>query len=91
MARRCVAPLGTPANAIRGFNESLNKVLSEPDLAKQLALRGAYLDPMTPPEVNVFVNTQQAQWRPVLQAFEESSKKMTSSYSHPMGVDEEGT
>jgi tripartite-type tricarboxylate transporter receptor subunit TctC len=70
-----VAPLGTPANAIRGFNESLNKVLSEPDLAKQLALRGAYVDPMSPPEVNVFVNTQQAQWRPVLEAFEQSIKK----------------
>ena len=70
-----VAPLGTPANAIRGFNESLNKVLNEPDLAKQLALRGAYVDPMSPPEVNVFVNTQQAQWRPVLEAFEESIKK----------------
>jgi tripartite-type tricarboxylate transporter receptor subunit TctC len=70
-----VAPLRTPANVIRGFNESLNKVLSEPDLAKQLALRGAYVDPMSPPEVNVFVNTQQAQWRPVLEAFEESIKK----------------
>jgi tripartite-type tricarboxylate transporter receptor subunit TctC len=70
-----VAPLRTPANAIRGFNESLNKVLSEPDLAKQLALRGAYVDPMSPSEVNVFVSTQQAQWRPVLEAFEESIKK----------------
>ena len=36
-----VAPLGMPANAISKFNEALNKVLSEPDLAKQLALRGA--------------------------------------------------
>ena len=70
-----VAPLGTPGNAIRKFNEALNEVLGEPDLAKQLALRGAYVDPMSPPEVNVFVNTQQAQWRPVLETFEESIKK----------------
>jgi tripartite-type tricarboxylate transporter receptor subunit TctC len=70
-----VAPLGTPANAISKFNEALNKVLSEPDLAKQLALRGAYVDPMSPPEVNAFVNAQQAQWRPVLETFEASIKK----------------
>lgn len=70
-----VAPLGTPANVISKFNEALNKVLSEPDLAKQLALRGAYVDPMSPPEVNAFINAQQAQWRPVLEAFEASIKK----------------
>jgi tripartite-type tricarboxylate transporter receptor subunit TctC len=33
-----VAPLGTPAAAIQKVNEALEKVLSEPDLAKQLAL-----------------------------------------------------
>jgi tripartite-type tricarboxylate transporter receptor subunit TctC len=70
-----VAPLGTPANAITKFNEALNEVLGEPDLAKQLVLRGAYVDPMSPPEVNAFVNAQQAQWRPVLEAFETSIKK----------------
>jgi tripartite-type tricarboxylate transporter receptor subunit TctC len=70
-----VAPLGTPANAIGKFNDTLNKVLSEPVLAKQLALRGAYVDPMSPPEVNAFINAQQAQWRPVLEAFEASIKK----------------
>jgi len=70
-----VAPLGTPANAITTFNEALNEVLGEPDLAKQLALRGAYVDPMSPSEVNAFVNSQQAQWRPVLETFEASIKK----------------
>ena len=70
-----VAPLGTPANAITKFNEALNEVLGEPDLAKQLALRGAYVDPMSPSEVNAFVNSQQAQWRPVLETFEASIKK----------------
>jgi tripartite-type tricarboxylate transporter receptor subunit TctC len=70
-----VAPLGTPAAAIQKVNEALEKVLSEPDLAKQLALRGAYVDPMMPSEVNAFINAQQAQWRPVLEAFEASVKK----------------
>jgi tripartite-type tricarboxylate transporter receptor subunit TctC len=70
-----VAPLGTPAVAIRKVNESLRQVLGEPDLAKQLALRGAYVDPMSPSEVNTFINAQQEQWRPVLEAFEASVKK----------------
>jgi len=70
-----VAPLGTPAAAIQKVNQALNKVLSEPDLAKQLALRGAYVNPMSSSEVNAFVNAQQTQWRPVLEAFEASVKK----------------
>jgi len=70
-----VAPLGTPASAIGKFNDALNKALGEPDLAKQLALRGAYVEPMSPSQVNAFVNAQQAQWRPVLEAFEASIKK----------------
>ncbi len=70
-----VAPLGTPASAIQKVNDGLRKVLSEPDLAKQLAQRGGYVDPMSPAEVNAFVNAQQAQWKPVLAAFEASVKK----------------
>jgi tripartite-type tricarboxylate transporter receptor subunit TctC len=70
-----VAPLGTPAAAIQKFNEALKKTLDEPDLAKQLALRGAYVDAMTPPEVTAFINAQQSQWKPVLQAFEASINK----------------
>ena len=70
-----VAPLGTPASAVQKINENLRRVLAEPDLAKQLALRGAYVDPMSPSEVNSFINAQQEQWRPVLEAFEASVKK----------------
>ncbi len=70
-----LAPLGTPAAAIQKFNQALNKVLGEPDLAKQLAQRGGYVAPMSPSEVNAFVNAQQTQWRPVLEAFEASVKK----------------
>jgi tripartite-type tricarboxylate transporter receptor subunit TctC len=64
-----VAPLGTPAAAIQKFNDGLNKVLGQPDLATQFAQRGAFVSPMSPAEVNAFVNAQQAQWRPVLEAF----------------------
>lgn len=70
-----VAPLGTPAAAIEKVNDGLKQALGDSDLAKKLALRGAYVDPMTPSEVNAFVNAQQTQWRPVLEAFEASLKK----------------
>jgi tripartite-type tricarboxylate transporter receptor subunit TctC len=70
-----VAPLGTPAADIAKVNEALKTVLAEPDLAAQLAARGAYVDAMTPPEVTAFINAQQTQWTPVLQAFEASVNK----------------
>jgi tripartite-type tricarboxylate transporter receptor subunit TctC len=70
-----VAPLGTPAAAIQKVNDGIRKVLGEQDLAKQLAQRGGYVDPMSPTEVNAFINAQQTQWRPVLEAFEASIKK----------------
>jgi tripartite-type tricarboxylate transporter receptor subunit TctC len=70
-----VAPLGTPAAAIQKINQSVAKVLGEPELAKQLALRGAYVEPMSPSEVNTFINAQLEQWRPVIEAFEASIKK----------------
>jgi len=70
-----VAPLGTPAPAIQKVNAGLKTVLSDADLAKQLATRGAYVAPMSPSEVNTFINTQQEEWRPVLEAFEASVKK----------------
>ena len=70
-----VAPLGTPASDIQKVNEAIKKVLAEPDLSKQLALRGAFVDAMSPSEVNDFIKAQQAQWKPVLQAFKASVNK----------------
>jgi tripartite-type tricarboxylate transporter receptor subunit TctC len=69
-----VAPLKTPAAAIEKFNGALNKVLADADLAKQLASRGAYVNPLSPADTNAFVNAQQAQWKPVLDAFAAESK-----------------
>jgi tripartite-type tricarboxylate transporter receptor subunit TctC len=69
-----VAPLGTPTPAIQKINEGLSKALSAPELAKELASRGAYVDPMSPLEVNTFVKAQQEQWRPIIETFEASVK-----------------
>jgi tripartite-type tricarboxylate transporter receptor subunit TctC len=70
-----VAPLKTPTAAIEKFNGALNKVLAQADLAKQLAARGAYVNPLSPADTNSFVNAQQAQWKPVLDAFAAESNK----------------
>jgi tripartite-type tricarboxylate transporter receptor subunit TctC len=70
-----VAPLGTPAAAIQKVNAALKIALDEQDLSKQLALRGAYVDPMSPAEENNYINAQQSQWKPVLTAFEASVNK----------------
>jgi tripartite-type tricarboxylate transporter receptor subunit TctC len=70
-----VAPRGTPAPAISKINEALKKVMADPGLAKQLAERGAYVDAMTPQEVTDFINAQQVQWKPVLEAFEATVNK----------------
>jgi tripartite-type tricarboxylate transporter receptor subunit TctC len=70
-----VAPLGTPAPAIQTFNAALNKVLAQSNLAKELATRGAYVKPLSPAQTNAFVNAQQAQWKPVLEAFAASVSK----------------
>ena len=70
-----VAPKGTPPAAIQKINVAMKKVLADPDLAKQMAVRGAYVDAMTPSEVNEFINAQQVQWKPVLEAFEASVAK----------------
>ncbi len=70
-----VAPLKTPAPVIEKFNGALNKVLAQADIAKQLASRGAYVNPLSPADTNAFVNAQQAQWKPVLDAFAAESNK----------------
>jgi tripartite-type tricarboxylate transporter receptor subunit TctC len=70
-----VAPLKTPTAAIEKFNGALNKVLAQADLTKQLASRGAYVNPLSPADTNAFVNAQQAQWKPVLDAFAAESNK----------------
>lgn len=67
-----VAPLGTPMPIIQKINDGLKQVLSEPDLAAELASRGVYPEPMAPLEVNTYITKLQIQWKPVLERFEAS-------------------
>jgi tripartite-type tricarboxylate transporter receptor subunit TctC len=62
-----VAPVGTPNTIVRKVSDDLRKVLDQPEVKKQLAIRGGYVRPMSPAEVIAFVRGQQQTWNPVLQ------------------------
>jgi tripartite-type tricarboxylate transporter receptor subunit TctC len=61
------APVHTPETIVRKVGDDLRTVLEEPEVKKQLALRGGYVQPMTPSEVIAFVHAQQQLWNPLLQ------------------------
>lgn len=69
-----VAPLGTPEAIVNKVSGDLRKVLGDPEIKKQLAIRGSYANPMSPAELTAFINAQQTQWRPVLEAFAAKSQ-----------------
>jgi tripartite-type tricarboxylate transporter receptor subunit TctC len=62
-----VAPLGTPDAIVRKASDDLYKVMSDPELQKQLAKRGSYARPMKSAELTAFIHAEQAQWKPVLE------------------------
>ena len=61
-----VAPKGTPEAMVSATSEMLRKVVADPELKKTLAARGAYTRPMTQQEALTFVQSQQQQWKPIL-------------------------
>jgi tripartite-type tricarboxylate transporter receptor subunit TctC len=63
--QRLVAPVGTPDTIVRKVSGDLRKVLEQPEVKKQLAIRGGYVRPMSPSEVIAFVRGQQQTWNPV--------------------------
>lgn len=70
-----VAPVGTPEAIIRKASADLHKVLSEPELRKKLAARGAYARPMTPEQAKAFVQAQQEMWKPAIEQVASYQKK----------------
>jgi tripartite-type tricarboxylate transporter receptor subunit TctC len=64
-----LAPNGTPEAIIRKIGSDLREVLAQPEIKKQLALRGGYPRPMSPDEIIGFVRNQQQTWNPLLQQF----------------------
>jgi len=61
-----VAPLGTPQGIIDKVSADLRKVVTDPELQKQIGTRGSYARAMTPAEATAFVQKQQAMWQPAV-------------------------
>lgn len=61
-----VAPVGTSDAIVRKASDDLFKVMSQPELQKQLALRGSYPRPMNAADTMRFIHGEQQQWKPVL-------------------------
>jgi len=60
-----LAPVGTPDAIIQKASVDLRKAMEDAEVRKKLAALGGYVQPMTPVEVNKFVQDQQTTWRPI--------------------------
>jgi tripartite-type tricarboxylate transporter receptor subunit TctC len=62
-----LAPVGTPEAIVNKVSADLTQVLAETEIRNKLATLGAYVHPMSPAEVRVFVEEQQRIWRPIVE------------------------
>ncbi|MFC7553841.1 tripartite tricarboxylate transporter substrate-binding protein [Pseudoroseomonas wenyumeiae] len=58
------APTGTPEAAIARLNTELNAAMAAPEMLARVAGLGIETAPWTPAQLNSFVATENAQWRP---------------------------
>jgi tripartite-type tricarboxylate transporter receptor subunit TctC len=70
-----VAPLGTPDAIIRKVGADLRVALDDQGVKSKLAAIGAYVQPMTPEELTIFIQEQQKIWKPVAEAVAAAQKK----------------
>ena len=56
------APAGTPAPIVSRLNEAIGNALADPELCKQLAVRGAEVAVSTQVELGRFVKAEIARW-----------------------------
>jgi tripartite-type tricarboxylate transporter receptor subunit TctC len=61
-----VAPIGVPDEIVDKINTDMNKVMMRPDVQKRLQEIGAYMVPMTRPELTAFIKQEQDQWQPLI-------------------------
>jgi tripartite-type tricarboxylate transporter receptor subunit TctC len=63
-----VAPAGTPAAVVARLNAEINKALSLPDVAQQLAVEGALPMPGTPAAFGALIAREIPRWAEVVRA-----------------------
>ena len=61
-----MAPPGTAEPIARKVSADLRAVLTQPEAAQRLTELGAYIEPMSPAELVMFIRNQQQAWKPVL-------------------------
>ncbi|MFV0678952.1 Bug family tripartite tricarboxylate transporter substrate binding protein [Ottowia sp.] len=59
---------GLPADVLAKLNAATVKVLSQPEVAKQMAAQGAMASPDTPAEFEAFIKKEADKWRQVVKA-----------------------
>ncbi|MCA0326532.1 MAG: tripartite tricarboxylate transporter substrate binding protein [Proteobacteria bacterium] len=59
---------GVPADVLKKLNDATVKVLSQPEVIKQLADQGAIASPDTPKEFEAFIKAETAKWGKVVKA-----------------------
>jgi tripartite-type tricarboxylate transporter receptor subunit TctC len=62
-----MATPGTPEPVARKLNEDLRAVLSDPVMKKKFEDIASYTNPMTPAELQAYIRTEQALWKPVIE------------------------
>jgi tripartite-type tricarboxylate transporter receptor subunit TctC len=62
------APAGTPAPIVDLLNKTLNTVLKDPQVNKQLVEQGMVTEVMTPAQLEKFVAQDQVKWAKVVAA-----------------------
>jgi tripartite-type tricarboxylate transporter receptor subunit TctC len=61
-----VAPVGTPDTIVQKLSVDLREAVLDPPTRTKLETTGNYPNPMSPPELLAFIQTEQRIWKPVL-------------------------
>ncbi len=61
-----MAPPGTPQSIASKISDDLRAVLDDPVMKQRFEDIASYINPMTPPELKAFVQSEQVLWKPVI-------------------------
>ncbi len=69
-----LTPNGTPEPIIAKASEGLRAALDMANVKEQLATRGSFARPMSPPQVTAFIRDQQELWKPAIERLADQMK-----------------
>ena len=68
-----VAPVGTPAAIVHKLSDDLRNVVLDPTIRTKLEAIGNYPNPISPSELQAFIQEEQSTWKPVLEEIARNS------------------